>query len=303
MLSSFSGLLAWSDLAGAVAANSKLSNRCTVVMSMGPRKRFMLMRDKYSIGNINPNLCLCEVVLEDTARPFIDFDEDVESSIDIISQMLIHYFSDSYGASVSVGWKWSELATKRWHCIISGVYFNGCWREGCNIMSNVLSRCLKDINIDDSVYRHNSCLRMIYQNKYVDGKYIKKLMPYRCNDLGSLFICCDDGDMSISYKQRIPYNAALGGFSVKKSQEILPGGFTVPIGLKISSSAKVYDSCIVVRLSRCSPSLCILCKRIHTSDNAYIILKSNVVEYRCFRKPKDNNGEEIIATYSLQQVL
>lgn len=300
MLSVFSHILAWYDLNSAIEANNKLDDRCTVVLSMGPSKRFFLMRDKYSIGSINPNMCLCELVLNDTSRPFLDFDEDVENIIDVITSCLSEYFLAEYGVDVCISWKWSKLVEKRWHCIVSGIYFDTCWREGCLSMSNALKSRICNLNIDDSVYRYNSCLRMVYQCKYVGGIYMKKLLPHCNADLKTLFITHDDEDIPVMYNNPrlfIADSNINNTLQIKRVSTYVHDTFSLPDGLRFDKVLRKGDDFTVVRLSRYTCSMCILCRRIHANENAYIIVRRDEIEYRCFRKPMSSNGEEITICY------
>jgi hypothetical protein len=270
------------------------------MLSMGPSKRFLMMKDRCSIGTVNPNMCLCELVLNDTARPFIDFDDDIESIIDVISSCLSEYFLMEHGVNVCVSWKWSKLLQKRWHCIISGIYFDSCWREACLNMSGILRSRIHGLNLDDSVYRYNSCLRMVYQCKYVNGMYTKKLMPHRDTDLRRLFITHDDEDVPVMYSNPrlfVPTSDISNTFHVRRVSTYVPNTFSLPDGLRFDKVLSSGDDFTIVRLCRYTSSMCIVCRRVHASENAYIVVRRNDVEYRCFRRPMNNDGHEITICY------
>jgi hypothetical protein len=311
----------WYSLSDVLLANSKLSNKYVPCVSMNRSKGFYLLRRNYDPSTLPSDLCLCEMVIEDTARMFLDFDYDIQNNISAISLSIRYYMKVMYSVDVRLSWKWSRYDTTRWHCIISGVYFKNCWKDACTHMSDMIRMYMPHLVVDDCVYRTNSSLRICYQRKYHMGCYIKRLQPYDNYDISDLSICGSDTDICITREYRetlttsgIGYNKCSvigcpcnfitnGSITPSKTQvnesydrvvRVLANHpFSVPDGMRLDKIATQLNSTYIYKLVRIRPSMCILCRRVHTSENAYVIVSSDTIEVRCYRNPKDRQGNTI----------
>jgi hypothetical protein len=261
----------WNKLQDVLSFNLSLADKCTVVFSMSRETRYYLMIDRGAIHSLPPELCLCEVVVDDTARPFVDFDQDVHKDIDSIDAAIRTHFMQTYSMDVTVKWKWSYKETRRWHCIVSGVYFYRCWTQCCIRMMEHVSTLMNGLEYDASVYRSNSCLRMVTQCKYEDGEYIKRLYPHEKCHIDALFITPNDNDKRIEQREGVAPKRNIEHIDIHSS-------FQVPRGLVAIDAMEG-----LVRLKRIYPSICPLCKRLHTSENAYVIIRGGTAEFRCYR--------------------
>ena len=270
----------------AVRAKDILGGTYIVVLSMAAYKAYGLLLNRGSITKIPEQMCLAEMVLHNTARPCIDFDCDIEPMIPMLRDIIYNYYKEEYDVHVTIAWRWSYLTSKNWHCIISGVYYKGCWKEGCLRMSSYLAARAPHVQIDNAIYKNNSSLRMIGQCKYVDNRYCKKLHPLERYDIDDMYVThsaydfhMDKEDTSIraSYKmpQSIPSNK-------------LPVGMALGNLMFNNPTSKIY------KLWRVSPSYCELCKRTHDKENAMMIVRGRDLEIRCFREPRDEQGRLLV---------
>lgn len=269
-------VVTWHNLEGAIKTNGLLGNKCTVVFSMNRNKSYFLMIDRGAIHQLPSEMCLCEVVIDDTSRPFLDFDYDVEESLSIIETTLCDYFRCVHGVDIAVRWKWSYHEYRRWHCVVSGVYFNRCWRDGCLHMVQQLKQVLPEVQPDVAVYRSNSCFRMVTQCKYSHGSYIKRLHPLVTDSIDRLFITHTSTDKCLIVRAR-PSTHNL------PTRVDVTGGFVLPAGFRMHKHTERSDGTSVVELRRVSPSVCIVCRRLHESDNASVVITQTNVEFRCRR--------------------
>lgn len=311
----------WHSLPEALHVNAKLGGKYIPCMSMSKNKGFYLLNKGYEPSMLPPDLCLCEMVIDNTARMFIDFDYDIQDNMSAISLSIRCYLKMMYNVDVRLCWKWSKRDTIRWHCIISGIYFKGCWKEACIHMSNMLRIYMPYLVIDDCVYRNNSSLRICYQRKYYMGQYVKRLQPYANYNTCYLSINADHEDICITmdaYQASLnkhifcngcrdiecPCNSMIrrsakgtNGLDNKTHEDVvkicIDHPFVVPSGMKLDKIVGQLDSTSIHRLVRVAPSMCMLCNRIHTSENSYIIVSPSTVEVRCYRNPKDKEGRNI----------
>jgi hypothetical protein len=295
MMSISGNVPSWNNLSSAIAVNKQLGGTYIVVLSMRKYKMFFLMNNRLHIHTIPSTMCLCEIVVDDTARPFIDFDYDVEDELEIITSTLIQYFKRQYDVDTTVEWKWSYNSERRWHCVISGIYFLNCWVAGCIKMVTALKQIIPQLIVDNSVYRCNSSFRMVTQSKYQDGEYVKVLHPYRKCNMDALFITHTPSDIGVPVKIEIHDTVTCNIIAYETNN--IESCFNIPQGLRFDRIIRVYCNYKIIRLLRYAPSLCILCNRVHTSDNAYLIVGTYTVEFRCYRKPVDSSGKIISNVY------
>lgn len=278
MLSSRGHVVCWSSLEDVMSYNSSNGNKGTILFSMSNVKRFVLQLDRSSFINFPSSLCLCEVVIDDTARAFIDFDDDVSLSIEDISYYIKSYVQEKYNVECSLSWKWSDGEEgKRWHCVISGLYFYRCWRENNFHIAEKVSKEFQRYDVDMGVYRNNSSLRMLGQLKYKNGKFCRRLYPYSADTLDSYSIHPTD-DKKIQVAMPIPSTVHDTAQYVEYNTK-----FTVPQGLVVHRVNKSEFEFDVVFLRRVHRSHCIVCNRMHDNVGAYIICKHDRTEYICYR--------------------
>lgn len=285
MLTRCGQVLSWKTLASVMMVKGALRERYHIVQSLGVVKRYHLMKDITAVFAVPPEMCLAEVIVDNTARPILDIDYDVGPIIPSIDAAIVNYFQVAYGVTVSTAWIYSSASTSTWHCIVVGVYFSGCWKEECIAMGQRLNTAL-GVSVDINVYRTNSSLRMPSQYKLTGSTYCKMLVPMTLYPATHLFTAptCYDIAISSPATPALTPSSCATAFSVPDVQELL-ASFTVPEGLVPETTCKVMDSCVMVRLRRVAPSHCVICRRVHHCDNAYLVIRDGKVQLRCFRQP------------------
>jgi hypothetical protein len=284
-------LFACRTLDRALSVNHSLGNMYHVVFSMGATKFFTLMKCTYDTIRLPSELCMCEVVICDTARVFLDFDFDVSAMIDDISHCLVGYMRNVYSADARVYWKWSHGNIRRWHCIVTGVYFYQCWRNVCMNVCKHLTSTIRDLVVDEGVYRHNACLRMVGQFKLLDGKYVRRLHPYTKCNMSDLSVLPTDRDVKISESPSKPIQRiriTTGAVSVETMSKC-----SIPPGFKVGRVSISNTGDRIAWLVRIHPSHCQICRKVHNSVGAYIIMRHHAIELRCYRSRTYNNGADI----------
>jgi hypothetical protein len=262
---------------------------------MSTRKAFYFARNIRDAIGVDGKMCLCEVVLKNTSRPFVDFDADVHEHIEMIDDALQRYFFETFNVCVTSRWKYSkdddDGSNRRWHCIVSGVYFDGCWEEQCRSMCDYLDKRLSSLFIDRSVYRAHSTLRLVGQCKQVNGRFTRRLLPHSCaHPLLQLSIAPDEQDVRMSLgacERSVASSVAATTFAT--SRDIVHRRVQVPNGYAMSKPLQLSDGCVLYRLARVHPSMCVICKRVHHKENGAVIVRGSFLHYMCFRAI-DNNG-------------
>lgn len=280
MLCSRGSVVLWKSLDEVLAFKRKNNNAGTVLFSMSALKAFMLQLEKDSTLNFPAHLCLCEVVLENSARLYLDFDGDVLERLDDISSAVRHYLRETYNVECVPHWKWSDGDEgKRWHCVIAGAHFVHCWIESAIALARYIVSTLRLDCVDMGVYRTNSALRMIGQFKYKHGIYCRKLHPHVSSAVSCFSINPSADDVVVDTTlHNIPRMAtdriSIGG---------IVGSFSIPRGLELHRMITGYNGLILWSLRRIFPSMCIICNRVHDRVGAYIMQKHVGYEYRCYR--------------------
>lgn len=176
--------MSFATLEDAITANKSLGDRYVVVLSLAGFKYFSLLLSHRHIVEVPKEMCLLEMVLSNTARPFIDFDSDIEAMIPEIETMISEYFFGKHKLHVTMCWRYSDsthpiVATdkdtwnnattgnttlnttthrraydhgRHWHCVISGIYYEGCWAEECEDMVHyILGKCHSNNTMNSSM--------------------------------------------------------------------------------------------------------------------------------------------------------
>lgn len=289
MLAHGGRVLTWGTLNDATEARDATGRQMVLVQSLGAYKGYHLMRDVADVFSVAPQMCLAEVVLDDTARPYLDFDTDVSRHIPVIADALERHFEETYGVKVRTSWIWSLADTFRWHCIVTGAYFCRCWKYRCLEMIRSLQG-VGGFHPDPGVYRSNSSLRMPSQYKWEDGRYHKMLVPYKAYPVSQLFVTPASYDSCIAA-------AAAPGLTRVGSENGIPAeilrrltALELPPGLAAEATCKVLDRAVLVRLRRVAPSYCYICRRVHHCENSYLLFREDSVILRCFRSARDSTG-------------
>lgn len=263
---------------------------------------FSTLRKKYCViprvslqYALTMDLGFLEMADQNTARPFIDFDSDVLCNIDQIQQTLEKYCRDVYNLPVRFAWKYStnnDGSCRRWHCILSGIFFAGCWKEECLKMASMLATNLPaTTKIDHALYKTNSSLRLAGQSKIRAKPYtayeprVHKI--YRCHKLDDVFIT-PQGDASIY----IPITEMASRSTATAQRVTLPysyAGLEIPPEFRVDRNVSVKDGVMFVRLIRIASSYCKVCGKIHDRENAYLIISALSTTFRCFRYPSSLN--------------
>lgn len=288
------GTLICNTLDDAVTANRLTGSAHHVVFSMGSRKYFSLMKSTYDIITLPSKLCLCEVLLNNTGRVYIDFDDDVAAHIDLISNTLTAYITAAYGHKSTCTWKWSNGTVKHWHCIVSGVYFDNCWIDACRDVCTHLQNQLSLTSMDTGVYRTNAMLRVVGQDKLVDGEYTKRLHPYTQCTMADLSILPTTTDIRCTSSATSTITRAVHSNPIS---HVTRTAFTLPSEFRIHQVYRNPSGDTMVKLRRVSSSYCQICRRIHDRIGAYVVVRDVSVEYRCYRSPVYNTGQNLCVVY------
>ena len=254
-----------------------------VVMSMGPNKFFAVLPDTSVVAYLPPELCLCEVVVHDTARPYVDFDGDIRGHMDSISMCIRDYVNREHGCMCVVWWKWSRGASGtdvRWHCVVSGIYYDTCWKDECAKLAKcVVSTCNIDC-VDLSVYRFNSSLRMVGQFKYKDGEYCRRLHPHVECKVSSICVSPSLTDTRILGRSPGLNSTRVLGSTWKHTPHV-----QLLKGLILTDVSHMNNGMSLWRLRRVSPWYCPICKRTHENNNAYVLVGNGIKQFRCYMAP------------------
>lgn len=277
MLAAGGRVATFSTLADATKANNHLGSKYIVVLSLAEYKFYGLLLDHKSVAVVSKSMCLSEMILNNTGRPCIDFDSDVRDIIPDIHKFMYEYYLSTYGIHVTISWRWSDAPTRSWHCVVSGVYYKKCWREGCLRMVERMELSLEVQKIDKGIYRNNSSLRMIGQCKYVNNRLCKRLRPLHDCDVEDTYVTPTTGDIAMVEESDSPVDVPLR-IPIDTFTD-----FKVPVGLVIGGLLYDNPTNKIYRLTRIHPSLCTLCNRIHQKENAIIIVRDSSIEFRCFR--------------------
>lgn len=250
-----------------------------LMLSMSHFKFFIPLETASMVIYLPPELCLCEMVLDDTARPCIDFDGDVENSIDAISACVEEYIHSNTGHTCTVRWKWSEPELgeqRRWHCIVSGVYYDNCWKGQCSRLAlHVASKCSVNC-VDMAIYRNNASLRAVGQYKLsVDG-YCRRLYPYTKCNVSNVCISPHADDAVVRGDAVVPMRIQHQWSHVQQVQ-VLPG--------LVVHSVTDTDAGSLWRLRRIFPWYCPICDRVHMHNNAYMTIRHGVARLGCYMSP------------------
>lgn len=271
-------VLSYPTIAEAEEASARLGNRCLVIISLAVHKFYALVRDAASVPKLSSRLCASEVVLNNTARPLIDFDCDMGDKIDEVEKVLLQYYLDRHGLHVTLSWRYSDAPDRRWHCVVSGVYYRQCWTEGCIAMATHLSGAIPSLSIDTGVYRYRSSLRMLGQFKYDKGLYHRRLVPLVPCDPCSAVVTPLKYDIPMS-EEHLPMRVVLPRPSVS-----IEGLSQIPDGLVLGKLMHRSDQTQVYRLDRVKPSYCPLCCRTHDRENSMLVVTGDSTSLRCFRQ-------------------
>jgi hypothetical protein len=249
-------------------------------------KGYVVVKDFRHVPFADPKLCLCETVNDNSCRPFLDFDENVENYIEDIEIQLKHFFRKIHQVGVRTSWKYSSYNGReiRWHCVVSGVALINCWKDESINMAKFIMERLPHIQIDIGVYRKNGSLRMVNQFKYSEGYHCRFLYPWKDYKYEDLSINIRPEDLQItqrssdpkSYTKRAYDDEDLSTFEAISS-------FRIPPGFVLESKVTNWDTTKTIRLLRVSPSYCQFCKKMHHSENAYLIVSGDFVKLKCFR--------------------
>lgn len=273
----------FATLEDAITANRTLGDKYVVVQSLSRFKCFGLLLSQRHVLDIPKEMCLLEMVLRDTARPFIDFDTDIRDNIPHIEDAISRYYLHRYKLHVTIRWKWSGPRNIRWHCIVSGVYYNGCWATECIDMVQYLLEEIPHLVVDKGIYKSTlSSLRMVGQCKYVDGRYIRRLVPLDSYDIEDMHVSHTDTDICIRTMHKTPRD-------ITQVPDILGLGDTdptkkIPYGLTLGKVVLVSEQCVIFRLDRRCSSYCAICNRTHDRENGMLLMRPGSTEIRCFRQ-------------------
>jgi hypothetical protein len=251
-----------------------------MVFSMGKFPFYSFVNGPEVLHLLPKELCLCEVIHSDSGRLFMDLDADVERWISHIEICVKEYMLVRYDTEVRLSWKWSHGKEKRWHCVISGMYIEGNWRKHSMDFADYMLHKMPSLEIDRGVYRHKASLRMVGQCKYVSGLYCRELRPYRNTKLSDLLISQPFDDKILDEHVSHIQHELCPEMHMEENlrfPQIL--GYKIPRKVFSDASKELY------RLDRKCPSECLICDRIHHSENAYLIRDSMSVRLICFRSP------------------
>ncbi len=236
--------------------------------------------------DLDPRMGWCEVVIDDTARPCMEFDEDIRDHKSSIEEFVTRYFYKKYNQIVRCYWKIAKCAQKvGMHLIVNGCYFKNCWKSGCLKMARRLKRKL-GIKCDRSIYRKHGGLRVIGQYKFKDGVYKRRLVDITPGRLDNYYLRHSHDDQSIELAPEISDKDS--GESDNISRYANPLVLPQFYGLALWNYQNGYYN--YRKITGCS-WWCGICKRWHESDNAYgYINQDNEFIFKC-RRAYENDPE------------
>lgn len=296
-----------------------LSMNSMIVMSLTGTAHFSVVVDRSSILNIPSYMCLSEVIDVNSARPFIDFDMDISEHITSIATLIEGYYKYLYNLTVTIAWlvsKDHDNSNKKYHCIISGIYLNECWKQMCMDMCGYIESSIKGVKVDYAVYRNNASLRMPGQYKLVNDNHVRLLEPISSAGLDiyayTVGRCSHDIPVnihtSVSNKIALPttpsspikstrytttsstMNASNNSNTSNVDMVSLINKIAktaIPAEYVMSDIIDMKAHRALVRLDRVLASHCVGCNKIHNRENAHMIVYSDGShDIRCFSASK-----------------
>ena len=155
------GALVLSNSLEEITTMRKMLGEGIICISLSKRVGYSILRYPEQLLQIEPKLCLSEILINNTARLCIDFDTDISKYLNIVDNMIMEYCKNLYNIEVKVNWRYSNNQNRRWHCIISGVYCVECWMEECikmcnYILHNLLKHNVKNNNVSNEKINNNN---------------------------------------------------------------------------------------------------------------------------------------------------
>jgi len=270
--------------------------KCVSLFSL-TYKAFLVLFDRRLVWIFDPNLCLLEYVYNNTSRPYFDFDGQIsEQERDNISNWLKHYFWQKHQVEVYVNWAVSGYPPNdKYHCVISGVSLSNCWREYNLLIAKQMLEVFSQYSklVDLQIYRSNSSLRLILQNKMNKNNIIdtNKTKTFCSQNifLDYYLITPNDEDIKIEYHISLtpktnPSNIHWTGDELAVRRVLERCNLRLPEGYILGK--RFGDMCCY--LKRLYPIPCLFCGRVHGKDNTlYLIFLKTRIYLRCFRLPND----------------
>lgn len=199
-----------------------------------------------------------------------------------------------------------------YHVVVDGVYVPDIATNSkfCYHVINTFNKLYpkEDCLIDRAVYTKNRMFRLLYCHKYGNKDRMKRLISYTWNNKIYMYRCktpqenilmtmvshvSKDTIKKIEYSQSVEtidkevLGAELSNYSIDELYSKYTE-FAKENRMDIMELRDVEDN--AVKLKRNKPSRCVVCKRNHSRENAYLIVRRGQLLYRCYR----NNSEYAI---------
>lgn len=264
-------------------------------------QRYMPHDYDVPVEKLNPLKALCEVILDNTGRPCVDFDIDIESLIPHIEKAVTVYYERSTGKPVYCVWKKATDKTHTsWHLVVNGVYYEMCWVEECTKLARYLELVFK-IQIDKGIYRRGGGLRLVGQCKPGGTRRLIGMSgPGYTQYL--LHAGADDETLTVPLhvlEQQLQsmWDGRQGVTpSTRHTMRMVHPRYLPQFrGLVLRGYANGF-----YEYRRVAPWHCPICKRVHEHDNAYAYVShKSTLRFKC-RRTKDTSGDQYIE-YTLPQ--
>jgi hypothetical protein len=229
-----------------------------------------------------------EVIVDGPQKMRIDIDSTLHMTecswntlIELVSRTLQALIPDG----VLLIYDMSDEAKRSCHVIVDGIHLESS--SHCKYLCSQVVSSIPDeyrYTIDMGVYKSLQYFRMEGSTKLCTTRY-KILDIERCKDPHTIL------DSLVAYVT----NSKLMTLNIDRpvARSSVSTLWSVCITSSSFNIRKIQGNMVI--LNRMMPSLCRICKRVHTSENAYIVITSNVQMYfKCWR----SNMALYIGTYT-----
>lgn len=260
------------------------------------------------IETLDSRLCLCEVVMHNTARPCIDFDVDIEQDMQNIETAIKIYYEVINNVQVVCKWKVARDEKRTsWHLVVNGVYYYMCWAEECTRLAEFVEK-VTGVKTDKGVYHRGKGLRLLGQFKPGNVRKLTKHSEGTYRDFllypnGDLLLAKDAAQYFSSTPTSSPANSAPSTPPLSPRHGMLQtsrkwiSGTTInprylPIikGVALSHIKNGYYV-----YSRKYSATCPICNRLHDSENMFgYLTRDGKFRVKCWRNQQDGGNNKYL---------
>jgi hypothetical protein len=237
------------------------------VCYMGQTRFFQVFESPESFAKYYKNIPVSmryyyEVIRKDIRKLIIDIDEyvTVDEILDIRDILRNLIYQKKKCLTFPIIFDSSNERKSSYHIVVPDIDFS---LEECKYIINILDPM--SVYCDKSVYKSNQLFRIEGSTKYGEKRY-KYIL-----DTDSI---SEDLTRGLAF---VNYGTVL--LSKKESELYNISNYNINDQFKIRRQI----SPILISLTRISPGMCPICKRIHEHENAYLIYRRKQWKFCCFR--------------------